>query len=107
MAAAAGFGESFASTKKRRLLWVLLLLVLTLTFYNPVSHNGFVFFDDSPYILKNAHVQSGLTWSTVKWAFSSFYSANWHPLTWLSHALDWQLFGSNPAGHHYISLLFH
>jgi protein O-mannosyl-transferase len=83
------------------------LIILTLAFYNPVAHNGFVFFDDSPYILKNPHVQTGLTWENVKWAFSTFYSANWHPLTWLSHALDCQLFGVNPAGHHYVSLLFH
>jgi protein O-mannosyl-transferase len=98
---------AFASVKKRRVLAGLILVILTLAFYNPVAHNGFVFFDDSPYILKNPHVQSGLTWANVKWAFSTFYSANWHPLTWLSHALDFQLFGLNPAGHHYVSLLFH
>lgn len=92
---------------KRRLFFGLLLVVLTLAFYNPVAHNGFVFFDDSPYILKNPQIQNGLTWETVKWASSTFYSANWHPLTWLSHALDLQLFGLNPGGHHYVSLLFH
>jgi Tfp pilus assembly protein PilF len=98
---------AFASARKRHVLSGLILVILTLAFYNPVAHNGFVFFDDSPYILKNPHVQSGLTWANVRWAFSTFYSANCHPLTWLSHALDCQLFGLNPAGHHYVSLLFH
>ena len=90
-----------------RAILVLLLIALALVFYNPVVHNGFVFLDDSPYILKNPHIQNGLSWQTVKWAFSSFYIANWHPLSWLSHALDYQLFGLNPAGHHYVSLLIH
>lgn len=76
-------------------------------FYNPISHDGFVLLDDVPYILNNPPVRAGLTWSTVKWAFTTFHAGYWHPLTWLSHALDCQLFGLNPAGHHYVSLLFH
>jgi tetratricopeptide (TPR) repeat protein len=99
--------DTLVSDGTLRAILVLLLIVLTLVFYNPVVHNGFVFLDDSPYILKNPNIQNGLTWQTVKWAFSSFYIANWHPLSWLSHALDYQLFGLNPAGHHYVSLLIH
>jgi protein O-mannosyl-transferase len=106
MTASPAAGSLF-SAGRLRAIFVLLLIVLTLLFYNPVVHNGFVFLDDSPYILKNPHIQNGLTWQTVKWAFSSFYIANWHPLSWLSHALDYQLFGLNPAGHHYVSLLIH
>lgn len=101
------FGGAFASKEKQKAILSLMLVVVTLAFYNPVAHNGFVFFDDSPYILKNAPIQNGLTWDAVKWAFSTYHAGNWHPLTWLSHALDCQLFGLNPVGHHYVSLMFH
>ena len=105
--AASPTADLLLSEGRLRAIFVLLLIVLTLLFYNPLVRNGFVFLDDSPYILKNPHIQNGLTWQTVKWAFSSFYIANWHPLSWLSHALDYELFGLNPAGHHYVSLLIH
>ena len=59
------------------------------------------------YITDNPHVRAGLTWATVKWAFTTYDKANWHPLTWLSHALDCELFGLNPAGHHYVNVLLH
>jgi Flp pilus assembly protein TadD len=85
----------------------LLLVAATLAFYNPIIHNQFIDFDDSSYILKNPQVQSGLTWDTVKWSFTTFRDGNWHPVTWLSHALDCQLFGLNHAGHHYTNLLLH
>ncbi len=85
----------------------LLLLLVTLALYNPVVHNGFTNFDDDFYVVHNPYVLSGLNWNTVKWAFTSYDAANWHPLTWLSHALDCQLFKLNPAGHHYVSVLLH
>ncbi|MGC2271189.1 MAG: glycosyltransferase family 39 protein [Candidatus Sulfotelmatobacter sp.] len=85
----------------------LLLVLVTLAFYNPVVHNGFTNFDDNGYVTDNLHVRAGLTWETVKWAFTSREDANWHPITWLSHALDCQLFGLNPVGHHYVSVLLH
>jgi protein O-mannosyl-transferase len=85
----------------------LLLVLLTLAFYNPVIHNQFTGFDDWSYILKNSQIQSGLTWGTVKWSFTTFREGNWDPLTWLSHALDYQLFHLNPVGHHYTNLLLH
>jgi Tfp pilus assembly protein PilF len=85
----------------------ILLALVTLAFYNPIVHNGFTNLDDDIYILNNAHVRAGLTWDTVKWAFTSYDAANWHPLTWLSHALDFQLFGPNPAGAHYVNVLLH
>ena len=95
------------SGEKRIVIFCLLLVAATLVFYNPVVHNQFTDFDDSVYILRNAPVQSGLSWQTVKWSFTTFHAGYWHPLTWLSHALDCQLFGLNPAGHHYINLLLH
>ena len=97
----------FQSPRERTLLLCLLLTVVVLVFYHPVVHNGFVEYDDSGYIVANAHVRAGLTWATVKWAFTAYEQANWHPLTWLSHALDCQLFGVNPIGHHYVNVLLH
>lgn len=85
----------------------LVLAVVTLAFYNPIAHCGFVYSDDLAYVMRNPVIRAGLTWETVKWAFGGIHAGFWHPLTWLSHALDCQLFGLNPAGHHYVSLLFH
>ncbi|MCU1300031.1 MAG: hypothetical protein JWQ87_315 [Candidatus Sulfotelmatobacter sp.] len=96
-----------ASLEKRTMVLCLFLFVLTLAVYNPIAHSGFVSSDDNPYILQNPAVSDGLSWSTVKWAFTTVHAGYWHPLTWLSHALDCQLFGLNPVGHHYVSLLFH
>ena len=95
------------SREKRNTVLCLVLVLLTLAFYNPIVHNRFTNLDDKVYVTDNAHVRAGLTWDTVKWAFTSYDAANWHPLTWLSHALDCQLFGLNPVGHHYVSLLLH
>ena len=97
----------FASTGKRNAIVCLLLIAATLALYNPANRHPFVNYDDPSYIAENPHVQAGLTWSTVTWAFTSTEHSNWHPLTWLSHALDCQLFHLNPAGHHFTSLLIH
>ncbi len=96
-----------ASQEKRSTVLCLLLFLVTLAFYNPVVHNGFTNLDDDIYIVHNPHVSAGLTWGTVKWAFTSYDAANWHPLTWLSHALDCQLFKMNPVGSHYVNVLLH
>jgi len=100
-------GGIFRSPAQRKLVLGLLLVVVTLALYNPVSRNGFVNFDDDRYVTDNPQVRAGLHWSTIAWAFTSLDQANWHPLTWLSHALDCQLFRLNPAGHHYTNLLLH
>jgi tetratricopeptide (TPR) repeat protein len=97
----------FESTERRTLLSCLVLTVVVLVSYNPVTHNGFLNYDDDRYITDNPHVQAGLTWATAKWAFTTYDEANWAPLSWLSHALDFQLFGLNPLGHHYVSVLLH
>jgi len=93
--------------EKRRAVFSLGLFLLTLVVYNPASHNRFVNYDDPDYIVGNKHVLAGLNWETIQWAFQSTEQANWHPITWLSHALDCQLFGLNPVGHHYMSVLLH
>ena len=95
------------SRDKVNTILCLVLVVATLACYNSVVHNGYTNFDDNGYITENVHVQAGLTWSTIKWSFSSFYVGNWHPLTWLSHALDYQIFKLNPVGSHYVNVLFH
>ena len=83
------------------------LAVVTLLIYLPMLWHGFVNYDDPDYIIGNAHVTGGLTWANVVWAFTINDEANWHQLTWLSHMMDCQLFGVNPAGHHLVNLLFH
>ncbi|HSU56029.1 MAG TPA: tetratricopeptide repeat protein [Candidatus Dormibacteraeota bacterium] len=75
--------------------------------YWPVFHNDFIKLDDRQYILENIHVTSGLTWANVKWSLTSGYASNWHPLTWISHMVDVQMFGLNPRWHHSVNLLFH
>jgi tetratricopeptide (TPR) repeat protein len=97
----------FIRAKKRTLILGLVLVVATLVLYYPAIHHPFVNYDDDGYVTENHHVQSGLTWDTVAWAFTSYDQANWHPVTWLSHALDWQLFQLDPAGHHGTNVLLH
>jgi protein O-mannosyl-transferase len=97
----------FASLGRQRLVACLLLIMAVLAAYSAVTHNGFVRYDDDEYITDNPQVTAGLTWATAKWAFTTYDQANWHPLTWLSHALDCQLFGLNPVGHHSVNVLLH
>ncbi len=73
----------------------------------PALRNGFVNYDDPTYVTENFHVLRGLSWDGIRWAFCTGYAANWHPLTWLSHMLDCQLYGLNPWGHHLTSVLLH
>src|ERR1019366_4365473 len=79
----------------------------TLAVYYPVVHHRFVSFDDPDYVTANPHVKGGLTEGDLAWAFRTGHAGNWHPVTWLSHILDVQLYGLNPAGHHLTSLIFH
>jgi tetratricopeptide (TPR) repeat protein len=85
----------------------LLLALVTLAIYLPVLHDGFVNFDDDDYVTNNRVVKNGLTPVGIHWAFTTFHAANWHPATWLSHMLDCQLFGLNPAAHHFVNALIH
>lgn len=97
----------FASEGKRQVVLALVLCAITLLVYNPVNRHDFVNYDDNFYVTQNLIVQHGLTWPGVKWAFTTFEVANWHPLTWLSHMLDCTLYGLKPAGHHFSSVLVH
>ena len=88
-------------------VYSLVLIILTIALYYPVKNHPFVNYDDDVYVTDNIQVQSGLSWDTVSWAFVTYDAANWHPLTWLSHALDCQLYDLNPGGHHQTSMLLH
>lgn len=97
----------FAYPEKSNLVVCLLLVVATLALYNPVNRHPFVNYDDDRYVSGNPHVLQGLTIGTVKWALASTEQENWHPLTWMSHAVDCSLFRLNAAGHHFTSILLH
>jgi hypothetical protein len=97
----------FTSAEKRNPVVCLLLAVITLALYNPVNRHPFVNYDDDRYVTENSHVRQGLTADTIAWAITATEKANWHPLTWMSHALDVSLFRLNPAGHHFTSILIH
>jgi tetratricopeptide (TPR) repeat protein len=88
------------------LLPVLLFCLVLVTFL-PCLRNGFVSLDDPSYASRNPHVKQGLTLESLQWAWSNTECSNWHPLTWMSHLLDGQLFGLDPAGHHATSVLLH
>lgn len=75
--------------------------------YAQVAHHDFVAYDSAQYITNNPRVLSGLSWANVEWAFTSAWAANWHPLTWISHMLDVQLFGLNPGAHLLENAAFH
>jgi hypothetical protein len=78
----------------------------TLSVYLPALRNDFVTWDDDIYVINNLHIRS-LNLAFFKWAFSSFYAVNWHPLTWVSHALDYSVWGLNPFGHHLTNIVLH
>jgi len=85
----------------------LLLALITIVLYLPVQNFPFNSYDDPQYLTQNPHVQNGLTVTAIAWAFTTGYADNWHPLTWLSHLLDVELFGFHAGGHHLTNLLFH
>ena len=89
-------------------LWVCFLLsAATLAVYWPLARHQFVNLDDIQYVMTNPNVQAGLSWQGLHWAFTTGHAANWHPITWLSHMLDCQLFGLKPGPEHLVSLAFH
>ena len=91
----------------KRLAIAAALFLMTLAVFWSVLPSSFIKYDDDLYVTKNVHVTEGLDARGVAWAFSTFTAANWHPVTWLSHMLDVQLFGLDAAKHHLVSLLLH
>jgi tetratricopeptide (TPR) repeat protein len=78
----------------------------TFIIYLSSLRNEFINWDDIGYVVDNPHIRS-LDFSFLKWSFFHFYASNWHPLTWISHAVDYALWGSNPFGHHLTSIILH
>jgi protein O-mannosyl-transferase len=95
-----------AMDRQTIVMLALALAVVVIALFLPALRNGFVNYDDPDYITHNVHVLQGLNWENIKWAFGTDNpAANWHPLTWISHMLDVQIFGLNPWGHHLINIL--
>src|SRR2546421_2259727 len=96
------------TSKNRYTIFICLLLAgITFATFWPAIRNDFVNYDDDNYVTDNPHVLTGLNWSNVCWAFRTYHASNWHPLTWISHMLDVQLFGLRAGLHHLVSILFH
>jgi tetratricopeptide (TPR) repeat protein len=93
--------------KHKTLLISFILALSALVAYGHLVRNDFVNWDDDEYIIDNPNVNSGLSIENIRWAFSESNISYWHPLTWLSHMLDCELFGLNPGLHHLVGLLFH
>jgi len=93
--------------KYRYPLICIFLVVVTGAVFWPVLNYQFVKYDDDGYVTNNRHIRLGFSWQAVRWAFTSGHASNWHPVTWLSHMLDYKLFGLRAGAHHLVNLLFH
>jgi hypothetical protein len=106
-------GERSAGALRRALIddgaiWITLgLIALTVVIYAPAAGFAFVNSDDPTYVTQNPYVLTGLTWENVVWAFTEGREPYWHPITWLSHMLDVQLFGTSAGGPHVVNFLLH
>ena len=98
---------TIGSSTAKTILIALGLLVLVLASYGRVGSFAFVDFDDGEYVYDNSQVRAGLTLTGVFWAFTTTHAANWHPLTWLSHMADVQVFGLAAGWHHRMNVLIH
>lgn len=105
--AAPTFFRGALSSREMTLLLALLLVAATAIVYEPSLHNFFVNYDDPQYIVENAHVNTGLSWANIIWAFKTTSEDNWHPLTWVAHMAVVQFLGMKPAGHHFVNLVWH
>ncbi len=85
----------------------LFLILWTFLLYWPAHNHSFIYYDDIEYVVNNPHVNSGLNWQNIQWAFNIGYASNWHPLTWLSHMMDCQFFGKDFSQHHMVNVYFH
>lgn len=93
--------------RKYSIFIVLMLVVLTLGVYWPVQNFEFINYDDQLYVTGNFRIQNGITFKSIKDTFTNFHTGHWHPLTMISHMLDWQLYGKKAGGHHWTSVVIH
>ncbi|MFN8392121.1 MAG: tetratricopeptide repeat protein [Bdellovibrionota bacterium] len=93
--------------RKHVILYALGIALVVAAVFSPVRSFSFLNLDDNEYVTENPHVVSGLTRQNVVWAFTNFRAGHWHPLAWVSHMIDVQLFGLNPGPHHLTNLLLH
>src|SRR5580658_7115168 len=91
----------------RTILICLVLVLGTVALYSPAAGFKFADDDDRDYVVANYRINSGWSLSGLAWSFQAGYAANWHPLTWMSHMLDCQLYGLNPGGHHLTNIVLH
>src|SRR5262249_31592544 len=88
--------------------WIAIALAAAvILIYAPVMNHGFITLDDPEYITENPYIAQGFTWDAIVWAFTSGYQFYWHPLTWMTHMLDIQLFGVHAGMHHIANVLLH
>lgn len=99
--------ERFNQKKRLKLGICMFLVLASLVVYLKVANCEFINYDDELYVTKNPHIQTGINLESIIWAFTTDTAANWHPLTWLSHMLDFKLYGLNPMGHHWTNLQIH
>jgi hypothetical protein len=85
----------------------VVLVVVTVFAFRGVRSSDFLTCDDDYYVLENRQVQQGLTVQSIAWAFTNYHLGNWHPLTWISHMVDWRLYGKYPGGHHMTNVCLH
>jgi tetratricopeptide (TPR) repeat protein len=85
----------------------LFLVLATLAVYWQIRNHEFLLWDDGVYVTENTHVTTGLSLKNISWAFTTDHASNWHPITWMSHMLDVQLYGMKPGRHHLTNLLIH
>ena len=98
---------SIAETVRLKIVIGIFLSMMVLISYWGVVKNDFIGFDDPAYVIENHQVQRGLSWEAAVWALTTTHAGNWHPLTWISLMLDWELFRMNAAGYHWTSVLLH
>lgn len=84
-----------------------LLVASVVAVFWQTGHHGFISYDDPTYVTANPQIRNGFTVESLRWAFTTTYFSNWHPLTWLSYMLDYRLFGDNPRGYHLVNVGFH
>ena len=100
--------SAFAIHKSWQIAAVCVVLaVVTIFAFRGVRNNDFLNYDDNYYVQENHQVQHGLTMQSIEWAFTTFHEGNWHPLTWISHTIDWSLYGNSPVGHHMTNVCLH